>query len=88
MFEEAIKKGGTSTFNGHLLLDEMSIQEDLQVVKRGREWSLVGAVDLGDTVNSLDEMHPDRKMSKLATHCFQFMYVAFNGFRWPVAYFG
>ena len=26
------------TFHGILLMDEMSIQEDLQVVKRGKEW--------------------------------------------------
>ena len=44
MFTEAQKKGGTSTFNGYILLDEMSIQQDLQIVKHGRSWSIVGAV--------------------------------------------
>ena len=24
----------------------------------------------------------------MATHCFQYMFVRFNGFRWPIAYFG
>ena len=47
MFHEAVKKGGTSTFNGYLLLDEMAIQQDLQIVKKGTNWSIVGAVDLG-----------------------------------------
>ena len=65
----------------------MSIQEDLQVVKRGKNWSLVGAVDLGVMVNSLDAITTNRKICKLANHSFQFMYVSFNGFRWPVAYF-
>ena len=88
MFTEAQKKGGTSTFNGYILLDEMSIQQDLQIVKRGRSWSIVGAVDLGCTVNSLDEISNEKQNCKLATHCFQYMYVGFNGFRWPVAYFG
>ena len=88
MFNEARKKGGTSTFNGYLLLDEMSIQEDLQIVKRGKEWSIVGVVDLGETVNSMTEISREKSNCKLATHCFQFIYVGFNGFRWPVAYFG
>ena len=88
MFNEARKKGGTSTFNGYLLLDEMSIQQDLQIVKRGKEWSIVGAVDLGETVNSMTEISREKSNCKLATHCFQFIYVGFNGFRWPVAYFG
>ena len=56
MFDEACKKGGESTFSGYLLLDEMSIQQDLQIVKRGKKWSIVGAVDLGPIVNSLDEL--------------------------------
>ena len=88
MFNEAVKKGGTSTFNGYLLLDEMSIQQDLQVVKRGHNWSIVGAVDLGPLCNNLHELTNSNDKCKLATHCFQYLYVGFNGFRWPVAYFG
>ena len=88
MFSEASKKGGTSTFNGYLLLDEMAIQQDLQIVKRGCKWTLVGSLDLGPIVNSLDKITHEDKNSKLATHCFQYLYVSFNGFRWPVAYFG
>ena len=88
MFHEAVKKGGTSTFNGYLLLDEMAIQQDLQIVKKGTNWSIVGAVDLGPTVNNLGEITNKENKCKLATHCFQYLYVGFNGFRWPVAYFG
>ena len=88
MFNEAVKKGGNSTFNGYLLLDEMSIQQDLQVVKRGHNWSIVGAVDLGPLCNNLHEISNSSEKTKLATHCFQYLYVGFNGFRWPVAYFG
>ena len=88
MFNEAVKKGGTSTFNGYLLLDEMSIQQDLQVVKRLHNWSIVGAVDLGTLCNNLHEISNSSEKTKLATHCFQYLYVGFNGFRWPVAYFG
>ena len=34
-------------YNGMILMDEMSIQQDLQVVKKSHDWDLVGAVDLG-----------------------------------------
>ena len=88
MFQEACRKGGESTFNGYLLLDEMSIQQDLQIVKRGKRWSIVGAVDLGPIVNSLEQLSDSKRNMKLASHCFQYMYIGFNGFRWPVAYFG
>ena len=38
--------GDTDTvFNGILLIVEMSIQQDLQMVKKGKEWSLIRAVD-------------------------------------------
>ena len=88
MFDEAAKRGGSGTFHGYILMDEMSIQQDLQIVKRGRNWSIVGAVDLGCIVNSLDELSTTKKNMKMATHCFQYLYVGFNGFRWPIAYFG
>ena len=33
------------TYNGMILMYEMSIQQDLRVVKKGNDWDLVGAVD-------------------------------------------
>ena len=42
-----------SIFNRFLLLDEMGIQADLQVVKKGESWELVGAIDLGPLLNDL-----------------------------------
>ena len=88
MFNEAVRKGGTSTFNGYLLVDEMAIQQDLQIVKRGKQWSIVGVVDLGSLVNSLDDITNEKANCKMATHGLQYMYVGFNGFRWPVVYYG
>ena len=88
MYEEACKKGGQGTFHGYLLLDEMSVQQDLQIVKRAKNWSVVGAIDLGPIVNSLEQLKETKNHMKMATHCFQYLYVGFNGFRWPVAYFG
>ena len=69
-------------------MDEMNIQEDLQVVKRGKEWELVGAVDLGPLVNYLEAITKQKEAVQVASHYFQYVYVGFNGFRWPVAYYG
>ena len=63
-----------SVFNRVILLDEMSIQEDLQVVKWGEYWELVGAVDLGPLVNDLEAIDKKKKDTQLASHCFQYMY--------------
>ena len=55
MLAEATKVGDTdAVFNGILLMDEMSIQQDLQMVKKGKEWCLIGAVGLGELVNDLE----------------------------------
>ena len=85
---EAVKKSGCGTFNGIVLMDKMSIQQDLQIVKRGSRWSVMGAVDLGPIVNNFDKITQKTDRMKMATHCFQYLFVGFNGFRWPVAYFG
>ena len=70
------------------MMDEMSIQEDLQVVIWGKEWELVGAVDLGPLVNDLEAISKQKSTVQLASHYFQYVFVGFNGFRWPVAYYG
>jgi hypothetical protein len=65
----------------------MTIQDDIQVVRRGDTWELVGAVNLGEMCSSLDVILKKKKQQRLATHVLQYMFVGFNGFRWPVAYF-
>ena len=87
MLKEALKKSSTGTFHGFILLDEMAIQQDLQIVKRGERWSVVGAVDLGPICNNFDIISNESGKCKMAMHCFQYLFVGFNGFRWPVAYF-
>lgn len=80
MRDEALKvneKG--SAFDGFLLIDEMSIQEDLQIVKRGQEWKIVGAVDLGPIATNLDSYFSSQK-SEMASHCLQFLFVSYSGF--------
>ena len=67
-----------SIFNGFLLLDEMGIQA---VVKQGESWELVGAIDLGPLLNDLHVIGGRHKGFQLATHCFQYIYQSYSGFR-------
>lgn len=87
MYDECKKVDDANTFHGVILLDEMSIQQDLQVVKRGEQWEIVGAIDLGPLVNSLDDIHKAKDKIEMASHCFQYLYMSLNGFRWPVAFY-
>lgn len=73
---------------GGFVIDEMSIQDDLQVVRKGDAWSIVGGVDMGNTNNMISIITNKGKKTELATHCLQFIFRGFGGFRWPVAYFG
>ena len=45
-------------------------------------------MDLGPLVNDLEELSGKRDDMEVATHYFQYIYVAFNGFHWPVANYG
>ena len=65
MLNKATKvKDSTGTFNGMLLMDEMSIQEDLQFVKKGRDWEIIGTVDTGDLVNDLDDITEKKRQEE------------------------
>ena len=56
----------SGTFHRLLLIDEMSIQQDLQVIKCGPDWEVVGAVDLGPLVNDLDQLSKKKKEIEMA----------------------
>ena len=57
------------------------------IVKKGDSWHSIGAIDLGPLVNSMEFFWLKKHHIKLATHCLQYLYVGFSGFRWPVAYY-
>jgi hypothetical protein len=73
--------------SGGLLLDEMSIQDDLEIMRKGDAWEFVGAVDMGQTNNAITIITNDKKEVKLATHCLQLTFHGYEGFRWPIAYY-
>ena len=57
-------------------------------MERGKDWHIMGAVDLGPLVNNLEEISNQRTELEVATHYFQYIYIGLNGFHWPVAYCG
>lgn len=76
MYSESKKlQLGPDNLNGGLLLDEMSVQKDLQIVRRNKGWQIVGAVDLGTITNSLDKITAKKEDVQLATHCLQYLYL-------------
>ena len=67
MLKEALSIGDKQgTFNGVLLLDEMAIQKDLQIKKKGKDWQIVSAMDLGPLVNDLEELSGKRDEMEVA----------------------
>ena len=86
MRSEALKQGVPDAgWHGGVSIDEMQVQDDLQIVKRGSGWHLVGFVDMGDLGNKLEKFN--RSGLPLATHSLQYVFAGFTGFRWPVAFY-
>jgi hypothetical protein len=84
------EKQNISDFGKHggLIIDEMSLQDDLIIERNGDMWHLVGVVDMGETNNNIDIICQGRKTVRLASHALQFVFHGLSGFRWPVVYFG
>ena len=71
-----------------LVLDEMSLQDDLTISRKEDCWVLTGACDMGQTNNNISVITNGHKKIELATHCLRYMYHGFTGFRWPVVFYG
>ena len=85
-----MEKQNVSEFGRHggIIIDEMSIQDDLIITKSGDSWNIVGFVDMDRVNNNIDIISKNKKTVELATHALQFVFHGLTGFRWPVAYFG
>lgn len=75
---------GKDGMYGGILIDEMSIQEDLTIVKTGKSMKLVGNVDLGPTAESMRIIANENNEFCLAKYCLQFVFLSHFGFRWLV----
>ena len=59
--------------NGGLVIDEMTIQEDLVIERREDTWHLVRVLEIGGTNNSIEILCKQSKKVQLATRALQFV---------------
>lgn len=67
--------------HGGIVIDEMTIQDDLIITKSGDTWNLVGFIDMDMTKNNIEVSCSRKKKISLATHAVQFVFQRLNGFR-------
>ena len=73
---------------GGLLIDEMSIQPDLQMVRDGDGFQLVGFTALGPELEAAGHIKgKGERRRQLATHVLQLLFLGFGGFRFPIAHY-
>lgn len=73
--------------HGGLIIDEMAVQDDIQIVKKGDTWHLIGERDMGPVLNNIEVIMAQKREVKMATHALQCLFAGVGGFRWPVAFF-
>ena len=77
-----------SARRGGLLIDEMSIQPDLQMVRDGDGFQLVGFTALGPELEAAGHIKgKGERRRQLATHVLQLLFLGFGGFRFPIAHY-
>ncbi len=72
--------------HGVLVLDEMYIQQDLTSYKTKDGIDLTGFVNLGEESTNIKTVREGKENVKLANQVLQFVYLGFNGFRFPIAH--
>ena len=72
---------------GGIVLDEMAIQEDLKMAFGNNKISLDGLVDLGSTCSNMHLLNTHCNDIRLASHILQFIFLGYDGFRFPFAYY-
>lgn len=74
-------------YQGGLILDEMTVQEDLQMVTSGGTTHIVGFVDNGKEANTLNQLRKSSTDREVASKVQQFIFLGYTGFRFPVGHF-
>ena len=67
--------------HGGIVIDEMSIQDDLVIKRKGDSWTLVGMADMDSTNNNVDIIIHGTEQVKLATQALQLVFHGMTGFR-------
>ena len=75
------------SYSGGILIDEMSIQEDLCMARENGGFRLLGFIETGDVNANMNTLSSGKKEKKLASHVLQFLFLGLNGFRFPFACF-
>jgi len=70
-----------------LILDEMSIQSDLEFCSRDGNVYLWGFKEVTDESEFIDSILSGKKEIKLATHVLQFVFLGVTSFRFPLFHF-
>lgn len=88
MHEEADRRGmGESDRLGGIIFDEMSIQQDIQIEKDGHVLELTGLTNLGTEGDLYNKLRKGSTAKYVGSHVLQLLFLGFNGFRFPFAYF-
>lgn len=74
-------------YEGGLLIDEMTIQQDIQFSKKGGTLKLIGFKDFTEESKHMNILMNHKKNVCLATHVLQFLFLGTTGFRFPFTYF-
>jgi hypothetical protein len=72
---------------GGIVIDEMSIQSDLQLSKNGDVVELCGLSDVGEEGNASTVLRTGKNEKSIGTHVLQFVFLGITGFRFPFAHF-
>ena len=84
--EAKIKNIPPEEFLGGIIIDEMSIQPDLQFRKQSGDIELIGCTECTPESIVFDEMKSNKRERTLATHVLQLVFLGFTGVRFPYAH--
>ncbi|XP_053408959.1 uncharacterized protein LOC123565639 [Mercenaria mercenaria] len=88
MLEEAKRRDiPEEGYTGGIIIDEMSIQSDIQICKNNDVIELSGLMDVGEEGNLCNTLRKGKNEKILGTHALQFVFLGVNGFRFPFAHF-
>ena len=74
-------------YEGGIILDEMSVQSDLEFCSKDGKTYVWGFTEVTDESQYIDSILSGKKEIILATHVLQFVFLGFSGFRFPLFHF-
>lgn len=88
MKNEALAQNiGLGGYEGGIMLDEMSIQEDLELRKKGNSFEIIGFNEGLDETNYMKTLCSGKESLQLASHVLQLLFLGHTGFRFPFAHY-